>query len=72
MLAGKKEYTPACNMECPLISLVVSFVVLVWSPELFNKCGISNAMNGTKDDKLFANYIKSTDKAMTNVDDEEY
>ena len=60
MISGPFEFTPAGKKNAPSRNLVLRWIKTAWGdfPEemvrkSFKTCGISNAMDGTKDDAVF-------------------
>lgn len=66
MLDGKKEVTAAGNLRRASIPTVCEWVVKAWDQipsdmvsHSFKKCGISNEMDGSEDDLLYADMVAS-------------
>jgi hypothetical protein len=73
---GPKEKTKAGNLKRPGIELLTQWVCNAWEEipnemvvKSFKKCGISNAMDGTEDDKLFSDLICDKTNTKAPADD---
>src|SRR6218665_145250 len=79
MSSGTATLTKGGNLMKPDIAIVVTWVKEAWAsiPEemvrrSFLKCGISNAMDGSQDDALYADDDETTPCETTNDDDDDY
>ncbi|MCG7877729.1 MAG: hypothetical protein N0C90_15530 [Candidatus Thiodiazotropha endolucinida] len=80
MVNGEKTLTKAGNLRRPDITTVCSWVIEAWNMipasmvlKSFLKCGISNNMDGTEDDELYSDYVRSDNTTTTSeitVEDE--
>ena len=75
MINGDKEFTPSGNMKRPSIPLILSWIRDAWHDipsqmivKSFKKCCISNAMDGSEDDALYSDLVKS--REANGADDE--
>ena len=75
MLNGDKELTKAGNLKRPDIGTVCTWVAKAWDMipssmvvKSFLKCGISNSMDGTEDDELFSDFLRSDNASASNED----
>ena len=81
MISDEKQFTPAGNLRKPRLQQVCEWTVTAWESipaemiiKSFKKCGISNAMDGSKDDELYADLVSgdnSETETPDSVDDEE-
>jgi len=61
ILNGEKSFTAGGAMRAPPLDILCNFVIKAWDKikvetvvKSFKKCGISNSMDGTEDDLLWA------------------
>jgi len=65
MAEGDKPLTHAGNIKKPSIPVIIRWVKTVWECILIEmvrksylRCGISNKMDGTKDDALYEDFLR--------------
>ena len=75
MISGPFEYTPSGKKKPPTRNLVLRWVHEAWQEipaqmvmKSFKTCGISNALDGTEDDELYAEEGQEID----DVEDNEF
>ena len=76
MMTGPFEFTPAGKKKAPSRNLVFRWIKQSWAEipvemvrKSFKTCGISNALDGTEDDEVYADDMPELDDDMAMEDE---